>query len=643
MAIDVRLTPVPLDAVDITDCFWAPRQQAVRSVTLPIQYEQCRATGRIDAWRLHWRPGEPSPPHVFWDSDVAKWIEAAAYSLTTHPDPELEGLVDGVVDLIAAAQQPDSYLNTHFIVVEPEKRWTNLRDWHELYCAGHLMEAAVAYYRATGKRVLLDVLCRYADLIDATFGREEGKRRGYPGHEEIELALVKLYRATGEGRYLRLAQYFVEERGSRPHYYDAEARARGEDPAHWFGGSYAYNQSHLPVRQQETAEGHAVRAMYLYAAMADLAGETGDESLLVACRRLWRNVTQWRLYVTGGVGSSRQGERFTYDYGLPNEAAYAETCAAIGLVFWAHRMLQVDRRGEYADVMERALYNGVLSGISLSGDRFFYVNPLEVDSSAAAYEMATHGNRHLSTERQPWFDCACCPPNVARLLTSLGQYVCSTSGDEVYVHLYVGGTLAPETDRGRVLLRCETRYPWDGAVRLVVQPERETDLMLALRVPGWCRRATLAVNGEPVDVGTVLEDGYARIRRLWRPGDVIDLTMAMPVERVEAHPAVRSAAGRVALQRGPLVYCLEQVDNGPNLNDISLARGAPLQPEWRADLLEGVVELRGEGRRRSLAGWEDALYRAEASAGEPAAVMAVPYYAWANREPGDMLVWVRSE
>lgn len=635
------LRPLPLTSVTLADSFWAPRQETTRRVTLPIELKHLRDTGRIDAFRLGWRPGVPNPPHIFWDSDVAKWVEAAAYSLATHPDPALAGDLDEVAKLIAGAQQPDGYLNVHFTVVEPEKRWANLRDWHELYCAGHLIEAAVAHQQATGDDTLLDALCRYADYIGQVFGRGEGQRRGYPGHEELELALVRLYRHTGERRYLDLAQYFVDERGRQPHYFDQEAEARGDDPAQWHGRDYRYLQAHLPVREQATAEGHAVRAMYLYSGMVDVAAETGDESLLEAARRLWRNVTERRMYVTGGIGSASQGERFTWDYHLPNYSAYTETCAAIGLVFWAHRLLQIEPRGDYADVMERALYNGVLSGISLAGDRFFYVNPLGVDYRAYREEVDRYGRSSVVPERQEWFGCACCPPNIARLLTSLGNYAYSTAADGLFVHLHIAGTAQAEVNGQRVSLQVETRYPWGEDVTITVQAESEAEFDLALRLPGWCCQPQVTVNCEAVALKGVLREGYAYLRRAWRAGDIVRLTLPMPVERVYAHPQVRDDAGRTALQRGPLVYCLEEVDNGANLEAVRLPREADLRPEWRPDLLGGVMVLRGTARRLDSQPWGDTLYTAEPPVERPVELTAVPYYAWANRGPGDMLVWVR--
>ncbi|HOX08121.1 MAG TPA: glycoside hydrolase family 127 protein [Planctomycetota bacterium] len=642
------LRPVPHNQVKLTDRFWAPRAAVNRRATLPIEHEQCRKTGRIDAFRLDWRPGRPNEPHIFWDSDVAKWMEAAAYSLADHPDRRLEARLEEVIDLVARAQQPDGYLNVHFTIVEPEKRWTNLRDWHELYCAGHLIEAAVAHFQATGRRKFLAVMCRYADHIAKVFGRGRGQKRGYCGHEEIELALVKLYRATGEKRYLDLAKYFVDERGRRPHYFDREAGKRGDVPAKtakrsaYSPGDQPYEewQAHAPVRGQKDAVGHAVRAMYLYSAMADLAAETKDAKLAAACRRLWKSATERRMFITGGVGSARHGERFTFDHDLPNEFAYAETCATIGLAMFAQRMLGLELDGRYGDVMERALYNGIPSGVSLDGRRFFYANPLAVHPEA--YRHADQGG-HVAPERQEWFGCACCPPNIARLLASVGQYVCSQGPGQVAVHLYAAGETKLDLGGRELRLEQSTDYPWDGRVQIAVRSAEPAAFILALRIPGWCRGAKAWLNGRPLQLARLVRRGYAHIRREWRDGDVVRLDLPMPVERVSAHPAVRHDAGRVALQRGPVVYCLEEADNGRDLNAISLPRSARLTARFDPRLLGGVATITARAERESAAGWENRLYRAAAPKRRAVRIRAVPYSVWANRRPGEMLVWIRAD
>ncbi|MFH1569217.1 MAG: beta-L-arabinofuranosidase domain-containing protein [Gemmatimonadota bacterium] len=609
--------------------FWGHRQRVNRERTLPSQHRHLTETGRLAALDPRHRPGDRSARHIFWDSDTAKWLEAAAYSLATHPDAELEGQVEAVVAALGRLQSADGYLNSWFQNVEPEKRWTNLRDWHELYCAGHLMEAAVAHHRATARRDFLDIMGRYADHIGAVFGTGPGQKRGYPGHEEIELALVKLHRATGEARYLDLARYFVDERGRQPHYYHQEAEAGGEQPqAYVFGDTYAYSQAHVPVRQQDRAVGHAVRAMYLYAGMTDLLAGSGDPELAAALEKLWANVTLRRMYVTGGVGSSHQGERFTDDYDLPEETAYCETCAAIGLVFWAHRLANHYGDARYADVMELALHNGALSGVALDGEHYFYVNPL-----------ASTGAHH----RQAWFGCACCPPNLARLIASLGQYTYS-EGAEGWIHLYAAG--AAELDIGGVRTRLEvqTEYPWDGRVAITVTPERETELALNLRLPAWCREPSASVTGQPVAVSRATRHGYLHLQRTWRPGDTATPELPMPVDRVRAHPAVRMASGKVALRRGPVVYCLEGVDNRlVPLARLSLPRGATLRARHHPEMLGGVTTIEGSGPALTDRGWEGHLYGpgAALAASEPFRFRAVPYCVWDNREPGPMAVWLR--
>lgn len=628
-----QLTPISLSAAKISNGFWGERLRVNREITLPIEYKQCRDTGRIDAFKLEWKPGDSEPPHFFWDSDIAKWIEAAAYSITTHPDVELEKQVDDVIDLIAAAQHTDGYLNIHFTVVEPENRWKNLRSHHELYCAGHLMEAAVAWFNATGKRTLLETLCRYADYIDTVFGHGDGQIPGYPGHEEIELALVKLYHTTTNSRYLKMAEYFINERGQKPHYFDLEAQKRGENPADFNHGTYDYCQAHEPVREQDTAEGHAVRAGYLYAGMADVAAETGDAALLKACRAIWKNITEKRLYIHGGIGSSPEGERFTFDYDLPNEEAYAETCAAIALVFFAHRMLQLEPDSQYSDIMERALYNGIISGVSLDGKRFFY------DNFLASIPETHKFNKRKPPVRQEWFGCACCPPNLARLLASLGQYVYSHNTDSIFVHLFVDGEAVLPLNGQDIKVIQQTEYPWDEDVKITVLPPEPATFTLALRIPGWCSEYLLSVNGEPISAP--VEKGYLKLQRQWKPGDSIKLHLAMPVEPIAAHPAVRHNCGRVALQRGPVVYCLEEQDNGPYLNDIMLPAEAKFSVETTDDgIFKGIPLIRSMASRRKTAEWGN-LYQATSGARQSVPVTAIPYFMWANRGEGEMLIWIR--
>ena len=631
-----QLEPVPLGQVHITGGFWGARQEINRRVTLPIEYEQCRKTGRIAAFKLDWRPGKPHQPHYFWDSDVAKWLEAAAYSLATCPNQQLAKRVDAVIDLIARAQQPDGYLNVYFTIVAPERRWTNLRDCHELYCAGHLIEAAVAYAQATGKRRFLDVMCRYADYIGQVFGPRRGQKRGYPGHEEIELALVKLHRATGQQRYLDLARFFIEQRGTKPHYFRKEAKLRGDDErqsesrvrSRHDPRPYSVYQAHLPVREQDTVVGHAVRAMYLYCGMADVAAATGDTTLADACRRLWRDLTGKRMYVTGGIGSTSDHEGFTGEYDLPNTDAYAETCAAIGLIFWAQRMLQLDPDAGYADAIERALYNGVLSGLALDGKRFFYVNPLADDGSH---------------RRQEWFGCACCPPNIARLIAGVGQYFYSQSRDTAWVHQY-GSSRAELTVGGqRVVLEQSTQYPWRETVRLLVRPEAPATFTIALRIPGWCDGAELEVGGKRVMLSRTTQRGYALLERRWAEGDRVELHLPMPVQRVTAHPRCTADLGKVALQRGPVVYCVEEVDNDADLDMLLLPADLPLTARFDRALLGGVTVITGSARRRDPADWRpDVLYESDQPRTRPARIKAIPYGCWANRAPGAMRVWLNT-
>jgi len=609
----VKLQAVPFTQVQVSDVFWAPRRETNRTVSIPHSFAMLEKSGNLrnfDLAAAGKREGYSGP--VFMDSDLYKAIEGAAYSLATHPDPALDAKLDSIIAKIAAAQMPDGYLNTHYQVNEPDRRWTNLRDNHELYCAGHLFEAAVAHFQATGKRSLLDVACRFADCIERTFG--PGKRPGYCGHPEIELALVKLWRATGERRYFELARHFVETRGSR---FFADEHGTPHDQ---YDGSYF--QDDVPIREHRTIKGHAVRAAYLMAGVVDVAAETGDAGLLRMVDRVWRNTIERRAYLTGGIGPSAHNEGFTTDYDLPNRTAYQETCASVAMVLWNHRLALLTGDARYADALETALYNGVLAGVSLDGKRFFYVNPLE--------SVGTH-------HRSEWYGCACCPPNVTRTLAALGQYAYATGPQTLVVNLYIQGSAQATVDNQKVQLEVATRYPWDGGVRLTVRPERPARFALRLRKPGWCERASVRVNGASVDAP--LERGYLVIERDWRSGDRVGLSFPMTVRQVRAHPRVKADAGLTALQRGPIVYCFEQCDQTAELAAVGVPVGARFTAHWEPELLGGVVTLRGEGRVRGNEDWGRVLY-SPARLPSATRLTAIPYCVWDHRSAGAMRVWM---
>lgn len=641
-----RLHSAALRDVHIDDGFWGNRQAINRNRTLPTIYHQLEQTGRLDSWLLD-RERDPrnrrSVIYMFWDSDTGKWLEAAGYSLATHPDADLEQRADAVIERIQQAQQPDGYLNTYFTVIEPELKWRNLRDWHELYNAGHLIEGAVAYYEATGKRALLETLERFTDHIDSRFGVEEGKRRGYCGHPEIELALVKLYHTTGEQRYLDLARYFIDERGQQPHYFDIEARERGEDPAQFWAKTYRYCQAEEPIRDQTIAAGHAVRACYLYAGVADVALETGDQELLAVVRRLWDDMTQHQMYVTGGLGPARSNEGFTFAYDLPNETAYAETCAALALVFWAHRMFHLDPNGRYVDVLERALYNSALSGVSVEGDQFFYANPLAAYPNVSPYaQISVIEDTPQHYRRSDWFECPCCPPNLSRTIASIQTYFYSLNSHRLYVHLYGANTAHFDVGGSHIHVEQKTHYPWDGNVDITIQTASAAQFELALRIPGWCRRFGVSVNGEPQALEP--RNGYVVLSRTWNSGDAVTLSLDMPVERIAAHPLIRQNAGHVALQRGPLVYCIEEVDNVARLANVVLPHDAPLQATFDPELLGGATVITGEAVRIEPADWGAEMYQPQAVTRftrMPLTMKAIPYFLWANRKEGEMRVWIR--
>jgi uncharacterized protein len=636
-----RLEARPAKNIAIEKGFWAERQKTNREQTIPAIYHHLNVSGRLDAWRLNWQLEQPRP-QIFFEADTGKWIEAVGHSLTTHPNPELEQQADALIDLIADAQQSDGYLNIFFTAVEPHNRWRNLRDGHELFNAGHLIESGVAYYKSTGKRKLLDVLCRYADHIDARFGRGEGQQRGYCGHPVIEMALVKLYRATGEKRYLNLAKFFIEERGQQPHYFDVEALERGDEPANSRAKSYEFFQAHVPIREQLTATGHAVRACYLYSGLADLVYETGDETLLEASRLFWDDLTHHQMYITGGVGPNHADESLTFAYDLPNETAYAETCASVALVFWAHRMFHIDPNSRYIDVMERALYNGVLSGVSFNGRHFFYSNPLASYPNINPAEHWSGIQMDRFYQRSEWFKYACCPPNLARLVASIGGYFYSTMDDTVYVHLYNQNRSYLEVANTNIQIEQRTNYPWDGDIHFTIRTDHTIHFNLALRIPGWCRDFYVMMNGIEIDTKPI--NGYIWLREEWVNGDEITLSLAMPVERIAPHPNIRQDVGCIALQRGPVVYCLEEADNESELATVVIPRHTRLATRIDADLFNGISVISGEAMRIKPVSWPGGLYQPQSLvpySNSRFTFRAIPYCFWANREPGEMRVWIR--
>jgi uncharacterized protein len=629
---DYPVKPVPFTAVHFNDQFWAPRIDINRRVTIPFAFNKCEETGRIAnleraAAAIRNAPNRDKklPVYPFDDTDLYKVIEGAAYTLSLQPDRKLEAYIDGLIAKIAAAQEPDGYLYpARTINPEQPHPWAGSRRWelervdsHELYEIGHLAEAAVAYYQATGKRSLLDVALKSADLLDHTFGPE--KQSIWPGHQITEMALARLYRETGDGRYLKLAKFLLDARG----------------PDGTAGSGREYNQSHVKVTDQTEAVGHAVRATYMYSGMADVAALTGDDSYIRAIDRIWANVVNKKLYITGGIGATGNGEAFGSNYELPNMSAYNETCAAIGNDFWNYRLFLLHQDARYIDVMERTLYNGLLSGVSLDGRSFFYPNPLESNG------------QH---QRSPWFGVACCPGNMTRFLASVPGYVYAEQGDALYINLFVNSTATIKMDNGRTLrVAQETRYPWAGNIRVTVAPDRASRMTINVRIPGWARNealpgdlyrfadaateaVALKVNNQPV--AGVTDKGYVRLSRLWKRGDVIELTLPMPVRRVVANQQVEADRGRVALQRGPLVYCAEWPDSPDHhVRNLMLTDDARLTAEFRPDLLNGVVVIRGSAF--SFADSEPG--RANKSAKD---LVAIPYYAWANRGPGEMTVWI---
>jgi len=634
---DYPVKPVPFTAVHLHDEFWAPRIETNRTVTIPFAFRKDEDTGRVDnfiraAKALRGEPFENHkyPPYPFDDTDVYKVIEGASYTLSVHPDPQLEAYVGGLIEKIAAAQEPDGYLYTARTIDPAHPHpWSGRERWilegvnsHELYDLGHLYEAAVAHYQATQNRALLDIALRTANLLDQTFG--PGKRSIWPGHQIVEMGLAKLYRVTGDPRYLSLARFMLD--------------ARGPDSGEQGAGN-PYVEAHQKVVDQTEAVtgGHAVRAMYMYSGMADVAALTGDSAYVNALDKIWENVAGKKLHITGGVGARAEGEAFGDNYELPNMSAYNETCAAVGNDYWNHRMFLLHADAKYIDVMERTLYNGLISGVSLDGTTFFYENPLEATGLAS------------KDQRSPWFGVACCPGNITRFMASVPGYVYAQRDDALWVNLYVAGSAEIKLDNGRMVnVTEETRYPWDGAVRIAINPDEAARLTVHVRIPGWARNqpvasdlyrfvdgasepVTLRVNGKPVPVDT--DKGYVALTRTWRKGDTIELHLPMPVRRVAANERVAADRGRVAIERGPIVYAAEWPDNPQGqVRNLMLPDRAALTAEFKPALLKGVTVVKGQAMALAY----DAQGKIAKTAQE---FTAIPYYAWANRGRGPMMVW----
>lgn len=601
-----KLQPVSLKSVRLTDNFWAKRIEIMEEVTLPTQYEILEETHRIDNFRR--ASGKISGEFVgffFNDSDVYKWIEAVSYLLAYKKNEALDKLLDNVIEEIRLAQDEDGYINTYFTFERKQDRWTNLKDMHELYCAGHLIQSAIAHYRATRKTNFLNVAIKLADYLSRLFG--PGRREGTPGHPEIEMALVELYRETNDKKYLNLAKFFIDERGKGI-----------------IGGS-SYHIDHKPFRELDEVVGHAVRSLYLNSGATDLYMETGDKTLLEALERLWNNLVTKKMYITGGAGARHEGEAFGEAYELPNETAYAETCASIANLMWNFRMLLTLGESRFTDIMELCLYNGILSGISLDGREYFYVNPL-----------ADRGKHR----RQRWFACACCPPNIARTITSIPGYMYSTSSEGIWVHLYASNTSEFDINGSRVLIEEKTDYPWNGIIEFKVSGN--TSFKLFLRKPVWAKEISLSVNGNTVQ--PVLENGYIVLDRNWQNGDTVKLELNMKPELIESHPNIRANVGRVAIRRGPIIYCVESADNPwGDVWNLEISKDVELEEEYK-DILGGVVVVKGKGYLNDPGSWK-ALYLPIKQAKflkKEVEFVAIPYYAWANREPGPMEVWIKS-
>lgn len=642
---------ISMKDVKIDDLFWNQYVSLIKDVVVPYQWdvlndriEGAEKSHAVQNFKIAAGLAEGDfYGFIFQDTDVAKWLEAVGYLLMKEANPQLEAIADEMIDIIEKAQLADGYLNTYYTIKEPTKRWTNLTEAHELYVAGHMIEAAVSYYKATGKRKLLDIVCKMADYIDSIFGFAEGKIQGFDGHQEIELALVKLYHATGVKRYLELSKFFIDVRGTNNFFTD-EAERRNWTSI-WHSGKIkidkAYFQAHLPVREQTIAKGHAVRVVYMLSGMIDIAKETNDEQLIQASVALWNNIVAKQMYITGGIGATVHGEAFTFDYDLPNDTVYAETCASIGLIFAGKRMLELDAKGHFGDIMERALYNTVLAGMALDGKHFFYVNPLEVNPSQC------HGHNpnynHVKPTRPEWYGCACCPPNLARLLASLGDYLYSVQGNTIYSHLFIGNTSTFEYENQSIEIIQHSDFTWNGKVSYSLKHTAGKEITLAVRNPSWSKQTRVSINGVPMHEVKPSEDGFIYISRAWQDQDLLEINFDMTIQKLRANPNIRANAGKVALQRGPLVYCLEQADNGDMLHLVSLPQDSTFATKINDDLLGGIVTIETSGQKVSKENWHlDALYSDQFKPSKTnCSLTFIPYYSWANRGEGEMMVWVK--
>ena len=627
---DYPIQGIPFNEVKIADQFWLPKIETNRTITIPASFAKCEEMGRMDNFLIAGgkMKGKVKGEMPFDDTDVYKIIEGASYSLTTHPDPKLDAYVDSVIDIIKVGQEADGYLTTYKTIdstyspakwCAPAGKWVNEQCSHELYNSGHMFEAAAAHYRATGKTNFLNIATKNADLLLKVFG--EGKNPGVPGHQIVETGLIKLYQVTGKEEYMKLAKHFLDFRGD-----STKRKLWGP-----------YNQDHKPVISQDEAVGHAVRAEYMYAGMTDVAVLFKDEAYKNAVDKIWDNIVSKKLYITGGVGAKHDGEAFGDNYELPNLTAYNETCAAIANVYWNYRMFLLHGDSKYIDVLERSLYNGVISGVGLDGKTFFYPNPLECD-------MQFKFNSGGALDRQPWFDCSCCPTNMCRFLPSVPGYIYAQGQNSLYVNLFVqSSSTILLNEKDKVTLSQETKYPWDGQIKIFVSPEKEGKFALCLRIPGWAKNqpvpsdlysftapepdsVLVMVNGKAVSYQS--EKGYAVIDREWKQGDVVNYSLPMSIRRVEANQKVVDDLGKVAIERGPIVYCLEGTDNGQQLSKLVLPDGFALSSAFVPETLGGVVTISGE------------IPVSGGATSQSQKITAIPYYAWDNRGINEMKVWI---